>query len=76
MARVKRFVVFLGFLAAVASTQGGCVVVKPYQREHLSERAMTPGSEGSEDRFRQHWQGSREGGTGGFGAAGGGCGCN
>jgi hypothetical protein len=54
----------------------GCVVVKPYQREQLSERAMTPGAEGAEDRFRQHWQGSREGGNGGFGATGGGCGCN
>ena len=54
----------------------GCVVVKPYQREHLSNRAMTPGTESEEDRFRQHWQGSREGATGGFGAAGGGCGCN
>lgn len=55
---------------------GGCVVVKPYQREQLSQRAMTPDAEGAEDRFRQHWQGSREGGAGGFGAAGGGCGCN
>lgn len=54
----------------------GCVVVKPYQREHLSERVMTPGAEAVEDRFRQHWQESREGASGGFGAAGGGCGCN
>jgi hypothetical protein len=61
-------------LALVSSA--GCVVVKPYQREQLSERAMTPGAEPSEDRFRQHWQGSREGATGGFGAAGGRCGCN
>jgi hypothetical protein len=54
----------------------GCVVVKPYQREALSVPAMTPGTESNDDRFRQHWQGSREGATGGFGAAGGGCGCN
>ena len=54
----------------------GCVVVKPFQREYLSERAMRPGGEGTEDRFRAHWQESREGATGGFGAAGGGCGCN
>jgi hypothetical protein len=55
---------------------GGCAPVKPYQREYLSERAMRPDSEAAESRFRSHWQESREGSTGGFGAAGGGCGCN
>jgi hypothetical protein len=54
----------------------GCVVVKPYQREYLSERAMSPSAESTEDRFRAHWQESREGSIGGYGAAGGGCGCN
>jgi Domain of unknown function (DUF4266) len=54
----------------------GCVVVKPFQREYLSERAMRPAAEAAEDRFRAHWQESREGAIGGFGAAGGGCGCN
>ena len=39
-------------------------------------RPMRPTSEASEDRFRAHWQSSREGSAGGFGAAGGGCGCN
>ena len=47
-----------------------------YEREYLSVRAMQPGGEHVEDRFRQHWQGSREGSAGGVGAAGGGCGCN
>jgi hypothetical protein len=55
---------------------GGCVVVKPYQREYLSVRAMRPAAEAPEDRFRAHWQESREGAVGGFGATGGGCGCN
>jgi hypothetical protein len=63
-------------LLGLTLSSSACVVVKPYQREQLSERAMTPGVEHSEDRFRQHWQGSREGAAGGFGAAGGGCGCN
>lgn len=66
-----RFVVSLCLLFAT-----GCVRVKAYERELLSTRAMTPGSEGPEDRFRQHYQGAREGALGGFGAAGGGCGCN
>jgi hypothetical protein len=65
---------FLVFALAVAAV--GCAPVKPYQREYLSLRPMHPASEVSEDRFRAHWQSSREGSEGGFGAAGGGCGCN
>ena len=65
------------FAVAVAlSAGGGCVVVKPYQRELLSTRPMTASSEALEDGFRQHWQESREGAAGGYAAAGGGCGCN
>jgi hypothetical protein len=67
---------FVLLALAAATTATGCARVKPWQREYLSERAMTPGGERPEDRFRQHWQVSREGSTGGFGAAGGGCGCN
>jgi hypothetical protein len=63
-------------LLLVLVCAGGCAVVKPYQREYLSERVMQPGAESAEDHFRQHWQGAREGSEGGFGAAGGGCGCN
>ncbi len=61
-------------VCVLALSAAGCV--KPWQREYLSERAMTPGSESTEDHFRQHWQFSREGSEGGFGATGGGCGCN
>jgi hypothetical protein len=67
---VAVFTVFFGIGAS------GCVAVKPYQREYLSHPVMTPGSERPEDRFRQHWQFAREGSEGGFGGAGGGCGCN
>ena len=45
-------------------------------RFDLSLRAMDPGAEKVENKFRQHWQESREGGSGGYCAAGGGCGCN
>jgi hypothetical protein len=55
----------------------GCVTVKPYQRELLTERCMQPGfGDAAELKFRAHWEGSRQGGEGGFGQAGGGCGCN
>ena len=63
-------------LVVVAAVGGGCAVVKPYQREGLALRPMTPEAESGENKFRQHWQDSREGSTGGFGSAGGGCGCN
>jgi len=63
------------FLVAGAGL-GGCVVVKPYQREALAIRPATPESEVTENKFRQHWQDSREGSTGGYASAGGGCGCN
>ena len=62
--------------ALLAVGVGGCVRVKPYEREYLSLRCMLPAGEAGENKFRAHWQESREGSVGGFGAAGGGCGCN
>ena len=63
-------------LVLISVAAAGCVRVRPYQREYLATRAMDPSTETAENRFRQHWQESREGSVGGFGAAGGGCGCN
>jgi Domain of unknown function (DUF4266) len=73
---MKRALALVVAAAALAAATGGCARVKPYQREHLSQRMMIPGGEYAEDNFRAHWQSSREGSEGGFGAAGGGCGCN
>jgi hypothetical protein len=50
--------------------------VAPWQREHLSKRALRFDGDPQEDRFRQHWLGSREGADLGYGQPGGGCGCN
>jgi len=63
-------------LAAGAFAAGGCVRVKPYQREHLARPSMIADREAGEARFEQHARGSREGADGGTGEAGGGCGCN
>lgn len=76
--RVRRL---RGWLAAcgliVMVSASGCVVVKPYQRELLSERCMAAGfGDLLELQFRGHWEGSRHGSEGGFTTAGGGCGCN
>ncbi len=63
-------------VALALAPVAGCVRARPYEREDLSLRAMSPGSERCEDNFRQHWGDSREGAAGGYAAAGGGCGCN
>jgi hypothetical protein len=68
--------VLVAAVLALSALAAGCAPVKPYEREYLSERVMQPAAESTEDRFRQHWQTSREGSEGGFGATGGGCGCN
>jgi hypothetical protein len=72
---MKRIILASALLGSLVAATG-CAPVKPYEREYLAEKMMQPGAEGAEDRFRQHWQFSREGSEGGFGAAGGGCGCN
>jgi hypothetical protein len=67
----------LGLVSSYVLATAGCVRVKPYQRELLTERCMTPGfGDSTELKFRAHWEGSRQGGEGGYGQAGGGCGCN
>ena len=74
----KLCLVALALLVGVLSgLSGGCVTVKPYQRELLTERCMAPGfGDAAELKFRAHWEGSRQGFEGGYGQAGGGCGCN
>jgi hypothetical protein len=68
------------FAVAVASL-AGCAhppapPVQPWQREHLSKRAMRFDADPVEARFRQHMLGSREAAEGGYDQPGGGCGCN
>ena len=71
------FFSILGFaLAGVAGCAHRQAPVQPWQREHLSKRAMRFDSGPQEDRFRQHWFGAREGADLGYGQPGGGCGCN
>lgn len=71
----RRLLRMLPLLALILSS-AGCLVVRSYERETLSLRCMDPSGERNEDKFRQHWQESREGAVGGFSTAGGGCGCN
>jgi len=68
----KKILLVLGALTLL----GGCVRVKPWQREYLSRRGLDFASERSEAHFKAHMFESREGARGGIGEAGGGCGCN
>jgi hypothetical protein len=55
---------------------GGCVTVRPEEKEYLAEPGMTFGSEGERGAHEEHVMSNREGSYGGGGATGGGCGCN
>jgi hypothetical protein len=62
-------------LAAIALA-AGCAPVKPYQRELLSKQIMIFQPDPYEDVLDLHMLEAREGALGGYGSAGGGCGCN
>jgi hypothetical protein len=55
---------------------GGCARVKPYERELLAKPTMTFQPDPHEDVLDNHMLEAREGAAGGYGSAGGGCGCN
>lgn len=66
-------------LVLLLSAAGGCARVKPYQREYLSKPIMAFDRGGHDPQatiLEQHVYEYREGSTGGYGSAGGGCGCN
>jgi hypothetical protein len=66
-----------GLLLLAVSAVGGCVRVKPYQREHLASRAMTArfGEDGFAGEYRAKVTESKTGGGVPGDAPGGGCGC-
>ena len=63
------------FGMAVCFAAGGCVRVKPWERDLLSKRAMTFDSEKDENLLDHTYYEAREGADGGFVSGGGGCGC-
>lgn len=63
-------------LAVLATALGGCVMVRPEEREYLADPAMTFGSEGIAGEQEEHVLSNREGSAGAGAVTGGGCGCN
>lgn len=69
----------LSLIAAVcALTLSACSGVRPWERGALSLPSMDPGSASRalKEEFVRHTFDVREGASGGFAQAGGGCGCN
>jgi hypothetical protein len=63
----------------VAAALGGCASMeppKPWEKQYLAKPAMQFDADASDARTTQHIYQSKEGASGGYGAGGGGCGCN
>jgi hypothetical protein len=71
MRTVRLLLVAVSFVLAA-----GCARVKPYERELLAKPTMTFQPDPHEDVLDNHMIEAREGAAGGYGSAGGGCGCN
>jgi hypothetical protein len=69
---VIRAYILVGVVVAAA----GCTPVKPYQRELLAKPIMVFRPDPEEDILDLHMLEAREAAAGGYGSAGGGCGCN
>jgi hypothetical protein len=72
--RVPRLRWALAILAALMSS--GCATVRPYEREHLTDRIMSFQADAKADARLTKSFDAREGSTGGNGGAGGGCACS
>jgi hypothetical protein len=59
-----------------AAALGGCVTVRPEDREILSDATMRFGARSGADAIDPHVLSNREGSIGGGGGSAGGCGCN
>ena len=66
------------FILMTLASLAGCgrYAVRADEKEFLADRIMQPDYDALETASDQHVLTNREGSEGGFGAAGGGCGCN
>jgi hypothetical protein len=68
--------VVIGAIVLAILGLGACAHVPAQQREILAKRKMVFAPDPAEDELDLHMQEAREGSAGGYGSAGGGCGCN
>lgn len=75
MHRIARFTLLP---IAAAALLEGCALqpVQPWEKGDLAKPAMGFAADPLEDRYTQHIYTSKENASGGYGAGGGGCGCN
>ena len=76
---VRAIVAFVAMAAiTVTVTVAGCALqpVQPWEKGDLAKPAMGFSMDPLDDRFTQHIYNSKENASGGYGAGGGGCGCN
>ena len=68
----------VAIFAIAAQTLAGCALqpVQPWEKGDLAKPAMGFTVDSLDDRFTQHIYNSKENASGGYGAGGGGCGCN
>jgi hypothetical protein len=66
----------IALLLLVTTAGCGRYAVRADEKEYLADRIMQPDYDAMETANDQHVLSNREGSQGGFGAAGGGCGCN
>lgn len=72
----SRIALLILIVALASALAGGCVMVRPEEREFLADPAMTFGSDGTAGAQEEHVLSNREGAYGGGATTGGGCGCN
>lgn len=60
----------------VAFTISGCTAVKPWERGTLSKKEMSWSPDPLASQLGEHIYFAKEAAAGGYGSAGGGCGCN
>lgn len=63
-------------LACAILTLASCATVRPWERESLAKKPMALDPDPEETTLEQLFLDAREGSAGGYGAVGGGCGCN
>ncbi len=70
----KKLTLFLCY-CVLAAIYSSCVVVRPFEREKLTDPLIEPNSQFAKQSLDQKFFTSREGSIGGADGIGGGCGC-